>query len=436
MRIFSIILSWPGTQLPALIMASFVLSGCLSSGSDSTAEFSISTPDRFTLAVDPAALSVNVIIDGRRYTLNRGLNNSQWAGNLTLPTERELELSVEWFYDNLLVARYNQTLDPITEPVRLEVSSDQYITTGVEFDQDADGTSNLAEIQNNTNPLDAQNIDMVIPKLGPGDVIGVNGVTGDTWARFISSEWDSSVPAIDNLMINRGALREDGETEFYWQAAHNGTYLFVIVYGERTDQGMATPIRDSLTPTRDDAVRLFFDGNNSKLSSYDGVDDLYLTTPLLALRRPADSQLAQLQPVVSDNGDYQFDDRRFILMGDPAAPSYVEPATTEANDIELPNAQWIPGPPGNTPAVSLEGLDFHHGTESRGSQVYEFRLPLEALNIQIGRPFGFEVQIDSDHNGGNSDAKYGWKHPSRTNTGDVNFTEQDPSYFGTVVLQE
>lgn len=421
-----------------LVFLLLAVSGCSSSSDEpSSLSLALSTPDRVALAVDNDALSVSVTVDGQPYPLNRGINGSQWVGNFALPTDRDLELSVQWFYDNLLVARYTTSLDPITEPVRLELTSEQYVTTGIEFDKDSDGSSNLAEIQAGTNPVDADNIDIVIPRIGPNDGIGINGQTGATWARFRSFEWNSNLPAIDNLMIDRGTLRKDGATEFYWQAAHNGTSLFIIVYGESVDRGLASPIRDSRTATRDDAVRLFFDGNNSKLNSYDGVDDLFITTPLLANRRPADDSLLLLPPVVSDDGDYIFDERRYILMGDPAAPSYIEPAATQGNDIDLPNTEWVLGPPGQAPSVNLDGFDFSHSPNSQGTQVYEFKFPLAGLGIRVGQPFGFEVQIDSDHNGGNSDARYGWKHPSKgTNTEDINYTEQNPSYLGTVVLEE
>lgn len=343
-------------------------------------------------------------------------------------------MSVQWFHNLLLIARYDTTLDPITEPVRLEVSANQYTTTGVEFDADDDGVSNLSELNAGTNPTSAQDIDVVIPRLAASDQIGVNGQTGAIWDRYIIRDWNNDLPRIDNLMIDRNALRADGEAEFYWQAVHDGESLFIIVYGESTDR--ATPIRDSAVATRDDAVHLFFDGDNSKLNNYDGINDLFITIPLIAARKPADASLGLL-PVITDDGDYIFDSQRHIAVGDPTTPVFVEPAPQQGNTSEPENGQWSVGPDGEAAPLDPIGFKFANGPYNPASQVYELKIPIASLGIQVGQPFGFEVQIESDHNGGDSDARYGWKHPSKTSNGpDVNNTMQDPSFMGTVVLDQ
>jgi len=417
------------------VLSLYILGGCSSSENDDPQfSFSVGPPERTALALESANLSVKVTVDGQPYSLERGINGSPWVGNFALPTDRSLPLLVEWSHGSLLIARYVATLDPITESVRLEVSSDQYTTTGIEFDADNDGTSNLAELEAGSNPTSAQNIDFVIPKLVPPDTIGVNGSSGPVWPNYITNDWTGDLPRINNLMIDRNALREDGTAEFYWQAVHDGVSLFIIVYGESSD--ISTPIRDSRVVTRDDAVHLFFDGDNSKLNSYDGINDLFITIPLIAQRVPADESI-QLQPVIAEDGDYIFDDRRYIAFGNPAAPTFLEPAGKKPNSDELPNTDWVVGPQGQVPNVNFDGFKFANAIVSQGSQVYEIQIPLANFGIQVGRPFGFEVQIDSDHNGGNSDARYGWRHPSRGINGpDVNFTVRDPSYMGTAVLAE
>ena len=418
----------------AFTMILGVLAACSSDDGEPTLSFGLLPPDRVSLALDGAELDVRVFIDGQSFSVDRGVNGRPWVGNFVLPTDRPLSLSVEWFYRSLLIARYEQTIDPITDSASLEVSAQQYVTTGIEFDADCDGASNLAELNVDTNPGSAENIDFVIPKLGPSDVIAINGGTGDTWARFITNTWKGDLPRIDNLMIDRNALRADGEAEFYWQAVHDGTNLFVIVYGEAAD--IASPIRDSRVATRDDAVRLFFDGDNSKLDSYDGINDLFITIPLAAQRVPADSSI-DLVPVVAEDGDYIFNAQRFIAVGDASTPTFVEAAPIQPNASALENTEWIIGPQGQAPAVNFDGFEFENGFQSQGTQVYEIKIPLVSLGIEIDQPFGFEVQIDSEHNGGDSDARYGWRHPSKDSDGpDVNFTEQEPSLMGTAVLAE
>ena len=206
------------------------LAACSSDSEELTVAFGLLPPERVSLALNGTQLDVRVTIEGQSFTVDRGVNGSPWVGNFVLPTNTPLSLSVEWFYDSLLIARYEQMIEPIIDPVRLEVSTEQYVTTGIEFDADGDGASNLAELNIDSNPRSADNIDIIIPKLAPSDVIAVNGETGVTWARFITNTWKGDLPRIDNLMIDRNALRADGEAEFYWQAAHDGTNLFVIVY--------------------------------------------------------------------------------------------------------------------------------------------------------------------------------------------------------------
>jgi len=423
-----------------VVLSLFLISGCSSSDSDngpssssSSLSFSVLPPQRVSQVLDEAELTPIVSINGENFNLNRGLNCSPWEGSFTLPTDRELTVLVEWFVGPLLVARYENTLDPITDSVRLEVSTGQYVTDGVQFAADADGAANLDELRAGTNPEDAQNIDIVIPKLLPTDSIGINGSAGGVWLKYVTRDWNGELPRIDNLMIDRDAQRADGEAEFYWQAVHNGESLFIVVFGESSDG--SSPIRDSGIPTRDDAVRLFFDGDNSKLDSYDGINDLYVTIPLIGRRVPADNSL-NLTTLVDEAGDYIFNSERQIAVGDPAAPMFVQAASNRGNARDLENAEWILGPEGQVPVVDFDGFNFANGIASEDSQVYEIKIPLASLGIVVGQPFGFEVQVDSDHNGKDSDARFEWRHPSKESGGpDVNFTVQQPALMGTVVLE-
>ena len=90
-----------------------------------------------------------------------------------------------------------------------------------------------------------------------------------------------------------------------------------------------------------------------------------------------------------------------------------------------------------------EGIDFAAAAgagplslrnSSLRQDVYELRIPLASINAVPQREFGFEVQINDDDDGGERDAKWGWIHPSR-GTSDLDFTWQNPSYMGTVILE-
>ncbi len=74
---------------------------------------------------------------------------------------------------------------------------------------------------------------MVIPAVVGGPP-GINGNAGIVWAENVSRDWRGERLNIDNLMIDNGAARTDGNTEFFWQAEHDGTSLFIIVHAKNT----------------------------------------------------------------------------------------------------------------------------------------------------------------------------------------------------------
>jgi len=67
--------------------------------------------------------------------------------------------------------------------------------------------------------------------------------------------------------------------------------------------------------------------------------------------------------------------------------------------------------------------------------VYELSFNIEATGIEIGQPFGLEVQVDDDDTGGTRDSKWGWFPPSRVAPDNTDTTYMNPSIMGTVQLQ-
>ena len=70
-----------------------------------------------------------------------------------------------------------------------------------------------------------------------------------------------------------------------------------------------------------------------------------------------------------------------------------------------------------------------------GTTVWELRVRLSDLNVQIGRPFGFEVAIDQDSDSGDRDARRGWSYPSVSEPRGEDFNFESPALFGTLQLQ-
>ena len=68
---------------------------------------------------------------------------------------------------------------------------------------------------------------------------------------------------------------------------------------------------------------------------------------------------------------------------------------------------WIPFISGSS--AEGFGIFYRAALDARGYGLhYEIAINLESAGIQIGRPFGFDIQINEDDNGGDRDAKWAW----------------------------
>ena len=132
-----------------------------------------------------------------------------------------------------------------------------------------------------------------------------------------------------------------------------------------TDQ-FSDPFLDSEELWNDDSVEIFIDGDNSKGDVYDGVDDFQVSL----------SVDSNIDPVIS--------------------------------------------------ALSPPGLGIFHRASGI---VMEIAINLESAGIEIGRPFGFDVHINEDDNGGDRDAKWGWFEKSGFDR-----SWRQPSVLGTCLL--
>lgn len=355
--------------------------------------FTLSLPGHLSSvrAINLDALYAEVTIDGRLSTVKQG---TPITTTFSVTGGETLDLQVQWFEEQqneapLLLTSWSRS-QRVTEDITINVASTDYTSTGAQgsvFDVDGDGFSNLEELRADSDPYNTASTPLVRPDVriqwvNPVEVPVIDGLYDSIWDRAQFSDVDGEQLSIDNLMINQGAVRPDGDTEFRWFAMHDDSNLYVFVLGEDVDTG--TPIRDSTAIWQDDAVNLYIDGNNSKGSSYDGVDDWQLMVPLLA---------SPENPV-----------------GNSTVFTFGENSATGA------------------------GFEFASCLCSSGQHTWEFKLPLSAFNIQKDVPFGFEVQIDEDNDGGARDARWGWFHPSRTNE-DIDFTWTTPSYMGTAVVE-
>lgn len=87
----------------------------------------------------------------------------------------------------------------------------------------------------------------------------------------------STAPLVDNVppgRVDEGSVAG----EYQWAAMHDDTYLYLMVFGEQVG---AELLSDSGFFYDDDNLNIFIDGDNSKSSSYDGVNDYHILIPLL-----------------------------------------------------------------------------------------------------------------------------------------------------------
>ena len=154
---------------------------------------------------------------------------------------------------------------------------------------------------------------------------------------------------------------------------------------------------DSVEPWQDDAIDIFWDGNRSRGSTYDGVDDYHIIIPLLKL-------------------DQNARNRSHLDDGSP------DPDGRASTGF---NSQVI---------EDLDGVVFANCVCPNGD-TYEIRLDMQKLQIPLDRSFGFEIQINNDVDGDTREFKFGWQAPpAGENVLEADRTWEDPSTMGLVKL--
>ena len=353
-------------------------------------------------AVDPLNLVPRVLVNGRGVDSRRV--DDEWTSRVTVPRGSDVRISITWFEliergeetVRLPLADLDAVISAISENETRLFSADDYESD--RFDNDRDGISNLAERNSNTSPFDADdpgsNLARVrLPRIDPAEAPTIDGAYEPIWDRAQYRDRDGELLEIDNLMIDRGAVRLDGESGYRWGAMHDGEALYLIVF---TEAGTAqTPFGDSLEAFNDDSIDVYIDADNSSATSYDGVDDRHLIVPLLGTDGAANSSAG--------------------------ANARIEPGPfSAAFDLSAVGFATCPCP----------------GILPSDVQTYELRLPLADFDLPLDATIGFEVHVNDDRDGGERDVKWGWQHPSRANGVDTDRTFANPSFMGTALLVE
>ena len=352
-------------------------------------------------AVVQQALSPAVTINGISVDMvGAGVEEQRWTGSAFVPPGTQTTMTVLWseaFGPNQLpLASISRNLGVVNSDMTAVVTDDQY--TFDIHDDDDDGFSNLNERINDTNPYDpfdpgAQTAQVFITEIDPADAPIIDGLwDSDIWPSAQFRDRSRARLDIHNLMVDQGATQLDQQPSYRWGAMHDRENLYVIIFTEKVADPQ-TPFSDSVEAYEDDSLDIFIDGNNSKLTSYDGVDDYHMIIPM--------------------------------FLNNSTAPN----STSSASVRVEAGFNALPVPDGLAFTTCLCDAPII------GEYTLELSIPLSEVGITIGQPFGFEIQYNDDNDGGTRDAKWGWFHPSRTAIGpDIDFTWEQPKFMGTVEL--
>ena len=203
----------------------------------------------------------------------------------------------------------------------------------------------------------------------------------DTDGVIANGEWTKAVNAstlnyetlgndVDNLLLSPVPGYLDGAGYSEWWAMHDGTNLYLRI--RVSNDGFSPVVNDSVDFWHDDSIEIFIDGDNSKGLSYDGVNDFQ------ALLRTDNKAL----PFISEN---------------------------------------------SAPGMQI----FHRTGDKFVAYDIEVAINLESLGIEVGKPFGFDLHINEDDNGGDRDAKWGWFEKAGFDR-----SWYQPSVFGTLMLTD
>lgn len=372
-----------------LLVATGILSGCSDTPSGNVvlnqADGMVINPPEFlqsrAIVQNNLTAYVSVVADGVSYdAVQTNSTSSPWIGQVFVPEGSSPTVSVTWvetqvpdlpteYNGELPLAIVTASVDNIVLNESLVISTDQYDTAPdgednslQQLDVDADGFSNIVERQAGSRAGDLQDIPSNVLVLYNEQAPIIDGLYDSLWNTAQFRNQQDVELGINNVLVDEGVVDLSMSREFKWASMHDGTYLYLLVLAESGDD--QTPTGDSeVLIYNDDSVDIYWDGNNSKGASYDGVDDFHIIVGLLAGEGGANSTS---------------DTQTRIQIGDRSAP------------IDLAAVQF---------AVCLcDGAQ----------QAYEFRFDLEELKIPVDSTFGFEVNINNDADGEVRDAKWAW----------------------------
>lgn len=377
-----------------LLLPFILLSACQDNPSSDQLEFN--TPGGLTLtrpdfllgrAIDETAVQarVSVDIDSVNYPAQQiasSQDDVNWQGEVYVPEGSDVTLNVDWvetsvaglpaeLQGELLLATYSVLIPAVAENRAVEVRLADYLTESTqndphpELDLDGDGFGNLQERLADANPNDAIDRPADVLILFNPNAPVIDGRYDSLWntAQFRDTERENLL--IDKVLVDEGVVQPGEDRRYRWAGMHDGQFLYLLVFAEVS--GNQTPFGDSALIYNDDAVDIFWDGNNSKGTTYDGIDDFHAIIALLSSQGGG-------SPNRTGTSFTRFE------QGDRSAP------------------------------ITVDAFEFATClcSSTGEQQLYEIKLDLATARIPVDKRFGLDIQLNNDVDGGARDAKWAW----------------------------
>lgn len=326
-----------------------------------------------------------------------------WIGDVLVPEGSDVELLIEWFETGisdlpdelngeLKLASFSSALSTVDQNQAIEIATEDYVVESTEasprpdLDIDNDGAGNLAERISGSRSNDPADTPSVVTILFNDRAPVIDGQYDAIWNNAQFLDQNRNPLAIDKVLIDFNVIQDDEDRQYKWAGMHDGTYLYLMIFGEAGAQ--QTPFGDSDFAFDDDAIDIFLDGNNSKRAGYDGVDDFHAIIALL-------SKNGAGTPNFSGSLETRFE------LGDRSTP------------------------------INGTAFDFAVCLCTGEQQLWEVRINLAEARIPVDQTFGFEIQLNNDVDGGTRDAKWAWFDESGEDS-----TWRFPSKMGTARLEQ
>lgn len=325
---------------------------------------------------------VSVDVEGVNYPavqLSSPTGDTAWRGEVFVPEGSDATLNVSWvemgveglpdrLSGELLLATFSVDIDGVSDNQAVNVDIRNYVVDSTaenprpDLDLDADGFGNLYEKTQGSDPFDERQTPPEVVILYYPDAPRIDGHYDAIWnnAQFLDHSGDDLF--INKVLIDKNVVQPGEDRRYRWGAMHDGEFLYLMVFAEKS--GAQTPYGDSVAVYEDDAIDIFWDGNNSKGAAYDA-DDYHAIIPLLSSPGIANA---------TGNSETRFD------TGERSA------------------------------AIDTSAFEFATClcAASGEQQIYEVKLDLAMANIPVDELIGLDIQLNNDVDGGTRDAKWAW----------------------------